>query len=71
MWIRCSIQPALDADLARSTVPEQCCVPVFRTEVVWTATVAAVLDWLVTRAELKTIFRSPACPAAKDEYPPS
>jgi hypothetical protein len=67
MWIRWSSQPAEAPLHARSTVPPQYCVPLSRTEVVRTATVAAPLEWPTTLAESKMIWRSPACEAAKLE----
>ncbi len=40
-------------------MPAQWCVPSLRTEVVWTDTVALVLDWLTTLAASNWIDRSP------------
>jgi hypothetical protein len=56
MPIWCNSQPPPDPGTSW-TVPAQCWVPLLRTDVVRTATVAAWLDWLTTRAELKVIER--------------
>jgi hypothetical protein len=65
MWIWWSCHCPPPAPGTKSTVPEQCWVPLSRTDVVWTATVAAWLDWLMTFALLKVMERSPAWPVWK------
>jgi hypothetical protein len=58
MWIRCSIQA--EETSRRSTVPEQCWVPLARTDVVWMATVALSADCVITLAASNVIDRSRA-----------
>lgn len=48
-----------------STVPVQWWVPSVRTDVVWMATLAPLLDWLVVRAEVNVIDFVPDCWATK------
>lgn len=64
MWSKCRCH-CLPSAGTRSTVPVQCFVALSRTEVVCTATVAPLVDCLITFALSKVIERSPAWPAAK------